>query len=335
MASMSCEPGRSSAYSEDMRWRMVWQREALGYTYGQIAQNLCVDKSTVSRTLELFYTTGSVSKRPYPKDKAFRKVTMPAQLLILQLVLDKPGIYLHEIQKELETILLLEVSLSTICRFLQESGFTRQRLYTTALQRDEFLRQQYISDVSVYSPEMLVFIDETGMDRRNGLRKYGYSLRGKPLRNHTLLVRGERVSAIACISVAGLLDVKTVRGTTDGDTFYDFVQTHLLPHLMPFNGVNPHSVVILDNCAIHHIAEIQKTIQEVGVLVHFLPPYSPDFNPIEETFSKVKTNLKSVESHVGHETDVETLVLASFASVTPEDCQGWVSHPGIYNTTTN
>lgn len=149
------------------------------------------------------------------------------------------------------------------------------------------------------------------------------------------MVRGERVSAIACISVAGLLDVKTVRGTTDGDTFYDFVQTHLLPHLMPFNGVNPHSVVILDNCAIHHIAEIQKTIQEVGVLVHFLPPYSPDFNPIEETFSKVKTNLKSVESHVGHETDVETLVLASFASVTPEDCQGWVSHPGIYNTTTN
>ena len=49
------------------------------------------------------------------------------------------------------------------------------------LQRDEFLRQQYISDVSVYSPEMLVFIDETGTDRRNGLRKYGYSLRGKPL----------------------------------------------------------------------------------------------------------------------------------------------------------
>ena len=244
--SMSCEPGRSSTYSEDTWWRMVWQREALGYTYGQIAQNLCVNKSTVSRTLELFYTTGSVSKRPYPKDKAFRKVTMPAQLLILQLVLDKPGIYLHEIQKELETILLLEVSLSTICRFLQESGFTRQRLYTTALQRDEFLKQQYISDVSVYSPEMLVFIDETGMDRRNGLRKYGYSLRGKPLRNHTLLVRGERVSAIACISVAGLLDVKTVRGTTDGDTFYDFVQTHLLPHLMPFNGVNPHSVVIED-----------------------------------------------------------------------------------------
>ena len=139
--------------------------EVLGYTYGKIAQNLCVDKSTVFRTLELFHATGSVSKRPYPNNKAFQMVTMPAQLLIFQLVLDKPGI-----QKELQTILLLEVHVrpSTICtRFLQKSRFTRQRLYTTALQRDEFLRQQYILDVSVYSLEMFVFIDETGTDRRN------------------------------------------------------------------------------------------------------------------------------------------------------------------------
>ncbi len=76
---------------------------------------------------------------------------------------------------------------------------------------------------------------ETGSDRRNVIRKYGYSLRGKPLRNHTMLVREERVSAIACISVAGLMDVMVVTGTTDGDAFYTFVQTHLLPYLMPFN----------------------------------------------------------------------------------------------------
>ena len=46
-----------------------------------------------------------------------------------------------------------------------------------------------------------------------------------------------------------------MNGTTDGDTFYDFVQEHLLPHLLPFDGVNPHSVVVLDNCSIHHIQE--------------------------------------------------------------------------------
>ena len=131
-----------------------------------------------------------------------------------------------------------------------------------------------------------MFIDETGADRRDTLRKYRYSLRGRPALNHSFLTRGERISAIACISLHGLLDIKTVRGTSSGDTFYDFVQENLLPHLMPFDGTNPHSVVVLDNCAIHHMAEVKSMLEEIGVLVHFLPPYSPDFNPIEEAFPK-------------------------------------------------
>ena len=172
---------------------------------------------------------------------------------------------------------------------------------------------------------MFIFIDETGSDNRNALCKYGYSLRGKTPVSHALLVRGERVSAIACMSIAGLLDVKTIKGTSDGDTFYDFVHTHLLPHLMPFNGINPHSVVILDNCSIHHVPEIAKSIQDVGALLMYLPPYSPDLNLIEELFSKVKKVMKSF-TH----TDIETLLLASFASVTQDDCIGWIHHTGIY-----
>ena len=120
-----------------------------------------------------------------------------------------------------------------------------------ALQQDAFQREQYKSDVSVYSPEMFVFVDETGADRRNTLRKYGYSMRRRPALNHSFLIRGERIPAIACISLHGLLDVKTVKGTSSGDTFYDFVQENLLPHL-----INPHSVVVLDNCAIYHMAEV-------------------------------------------------------------------------------
>ena len=98
----------------------------------------------------------------------------------------------------------------------------------TAVEQDVFLRQQFVSEVTVYAPEMLVFIDETGTDNRNLIRKYGYSMRGKPLKTHSFFVRGERVSAIACISMAGLLDVKTLKGTSDGDTFYSFIHTHLL-----------------------------------------------------------------------------------------------------------
>ena len=326
----SIEPERTSAYSEDLRWRMVWQKEALGHTYEGVAKNLGVDKATVWRTVSLFQETGNVTKKVYPKEKAFRMLTTPAQLLIFHLVCQNPGIYLSEIQTELQQTLLISVSISTICKFLKKNGFTRQKLRITALQRDECLRQKYVVDMSVYSPEMLVFVDETGADLRNTIRRYGYSIRGKPMTNQVMLVRGERVSAIACISISGLLDVMTVKGTTNGDDFYRFVQAYLLPHLMPFNGVNPHSVVVLDNCSIHHVAEITRSIEDVGALVHFLPPYSPDFNPIEETFSKVKSVLKSTEIQMPHATDVEDLLLASFTQVTQDDCEGWVSHSGLY-----
>ena len=88
---MSCEPTWTSAYSEDLRWRMIWQSELLGYSQQPIAQNLGVDQSTVSRTIQLFETTGSVGKKPNPKERSFRKLTAPCQLL--HLVLQHPGIH--------------------------------------------------------------------------------------------------------------------------------------------------------------------------------------------------------------------------------------------------
>ena len=121
---------------------------------------------------------------------------------------------------------------------------------------------------------------------------------------------------MAIISVSGLLDVKVVRGTTNGDTFYDFIKEHLLLNLMPFNGENPHSVVIMDNCSIHHVDEIVPMIQDVGAIVHFLPPHSPDFMPIELAFSKLKTTLKTLDWDMKDITDVETILLTAFMTIT-------------------
>ncbi len=221
------------------------------------------------------------------------------------------------------------IDFQAICKFLHASGFTYQKLCLVALQRDAFLRQQYIVDVSEYATEMLIFLDETGADRRNCIRQRGYSMRGIQLRKHSLLVRGERVSGIAIMSLNGILDVSVSKGTTDGDVFHDFVQKFLLPQLKPFDGVNPHSVVIMDNCSIHHVHEVVKMIEEVGAIVQFLPPYSPDLNPIEEAFSKVKSEIKSFERTMDIN-DIETITLAAFASISQSDCQGWISHCDIY-----
>jgi len=210
---------------------------------------------------------------------------------------------------------------------LSSSGFTRQKLQQVALQRDKFERAQYVSDVSVYSSDMFVFIDETGTDRRNMLHKHGYSARGRAPQNHSLLIRGERVSAIACMSVKGILDVKVVKGTSNGDTFYDFLHSHLLPHLLPFDGRNPHSVVVLDNCSIHHISKVRQVLEQVGVLIHYLPPYSPDYNPIEEAFSKVKQVLRSEADAT---LDLETQLYLSFLSISSHDRVQWINDCKIY-----
>ena len=70
-------------------------------------------------------------------------------------------------------------------------------------------------------------------------------------------------------------------------------------------------------------------IEEVGAMVQFLPPYSPDLNPIEEAFSKVKSTIKSYERTMDT-SDTETITLAAFASISESDCQGWINHCGIY-----
>lgn len=83
----SCESKRPSAYGEDLRWRIVWQKEALGYSAEVIANNLNINKCTVYRIIKLFKNTGSVTKHPYPKDRAVKKLTHPVQLLIFHLVM--------------------------------------------------------------------------------------------------------------------------------------------------------------------------------------------------------------------------------------------------------
>lgn len=125
------------------------------------------------------------------------------------------------------------------------------------------------------------------------------------------------MTAIAIISMDGVLDLLIRAGITNGEVFHEFTAKYLLPQLQPFNGINRNSVVVMDNCAIHHLPEVIGMIEEVGAIVHFLPPYSPDYNPIEMTFSKVKSTIKGLENSMPHGS-IETIMLAAFATITPK-----------------
>ena len=112
--------------------------------------------------------------------------------------------------------------------------------------------------------------------------------------------------------------------------FCDSIEQKLLPELMPFNGANPRSIVLLDNVSIHHTGKTEELIHSVGALVHFIPPYSPDLNPIEELFSKVKACLKENDKAIQSAKDraLEDFLHAAFLEVTPKDCFGWFQNSG-------
>ena len=147
---------------------------------------------------------------------------------------------------------------------------------------------------------MFVWIDESGSDARNHIRKFGYALRGMTPTYHRKLGRGKRVSAIAAIATSGLVGVELTTGTVCGETFLDFVRGTLIPEMEPFDGTAKKSIAIMDNCSIHHTGEVQ---QENGILLMYLPPYSPDLNPIEETFSYIKYYLKDHDQELQSVTD--------------------------------
>ena len=171
---------------------MVYQKEALCLPYHHVAQNLNVDpstaKRTVKQTVKLVRQTGDVAKKVYPRCKSAREITRVVQFFLLEVVLTNPGIYFHEIHLKIQKEFYLTVACSTICRFLHGAGFTQhQSLKVQAIHQNEELRLYYCTDVSLYHN---VFIDDSGCDQRNLIRKERYGIRESQLLHTSCLLEG-------------------------------------------------------------------------------------------------------------------------------------------------
>ena len=90
----------------------------------------------------------------------------------------------------------------------------------------------------------------------------------------------------------GILDVEMTPNSVNGEMFCDLVRGTLIPNMLPFDGMNPTSIVVMDNCSIHLVAEVKSMLDDAQILI-YLPPYRPDLNPIEEAFGYVKGYLES------------------------------------------
>ena len=97
---------------------------------------------------------------------------------------------------------------------------------------------------------------------------------------------------MAAMSTEGIIAYDSFTGTLDSSHFFDFVRGTLIAQMHSFDGSSPQSILIMDNCSVHHVQEIQDLLASVGIPLIYLPPYSPDYNPLEEAFSFIKKYLK-------------------------------------------
>ena len=129
---------------------------------------------------------------------------------------------------------------------------------------------------------------------------------------------------IAALRLKGLGAPAVFDGPIDSPTFLAYVEQVLVPTL------DPGDVVVLDNLAVHKQPEVRTAIEQVGARVQFLPPYSPDFNPIELAFAKLKAFLRAARPRTFEQ--VCDLIAIALELFTPDECAAYARHCGYRAT---
>lgn len=240
-----------------------------------------------------------------------------------------PVLYLDELQALLRSEYDLLVSLPTLSRALGQLNFSHIRVTKIAAERNELVRLgfKHLVGQVIQHPDQALFLDESSKDEKTFERRYGYAKRGSRCEWEFPFVRGRRLSLVAALSTKGVTASKVYDGAVDADRFLGFLRDYVLPNTTPYPG--PRSVLVLDNCSIHHTPEVRHLVEvEAECKLLFLPPYSPDLNPIEEAFSSIKAWLRRhATGDLGRNAPVASLHAACDA-ITPKMAQGWFRNCG-------
>jgi transposase len=181
----------------------------------------------------------------------------------------------------------------------------------------QILRQQYWQSIRQVRPEDLIFIDETGVNLAL-VRLYARALKGRRAYGGRPCSRGKNVTLIGAIALVGVVGAMTVTGGTNADVFITFVEQILVPNLWPG------ACVVLDNLPVHKVAGVRAAIEAAGARLVYLPPYSPDFNPIENSWSKLKAYLRSVAARTRDALD--QAIGEALDLMTLKDIRNWFAH---------
>jgi len=162
-------------------------------------------------------------------------------------------------------------------------------------------------------------LDESGA-KTNMSRRYGRALEGRRLVDAVPGGHWSTTTMISAIRQEGVATAMVTEGATNSLVFGGFVESFLVPVLRPGD------IVVMDNLSSHKTSLAVKAIEAVGAEVWYLPPYSPDFNPIELMWSKVKNHLRSIAARTKR--TLITAIGKALRTITPDDATGWLAHAG-------
>jgi len=164
----------------------------------------------------------------------------------------------------------------------------------------------------------LIYLDESGVSTQM-TRLYARAPRGRRVHDAVPGGHWKMLTIVGALSYTGMFAVMTVEAATDREVFLTYLEEVLCPKL------RPGQVVVMDNLSAHKVAGVRERIEQTGAVLLYLPPYSPDLNPIEKAWSKLKQKLCAIEARTVKALDhaIELLL----PTLTAHDAQAWFRLP--------
>src|SRR4028119_2409762 len=289
----------------------------------QLAKRFRVSLTFIENLLKRYRSDGTVEPRAHGGGQV-AKISPEQEAVLMTLVEENNDAILVELCDQLEQRVGVRISRATMGRYVQKLKLTRKKTLR-ATERDservQQLRVEYWHEVGAVNLEDLVFVDETGSNLAM-TRRYARSLRGSRAYSHAPYQRGQNVTLIGAMALRGLVGEISFPGATDALAFKTYVTQVLVPNL--WTG----ACVVMDNLPAHKIKGIREAIESVGATVIYLSPYSPDFSPIENCWSKVKEFLRKRAARTYPQLD--QAITDALAAVTLQDIIGWFTHCCCY-----
>ena len=181
-------------------------------------------------------------------------------------------------------------------------------------------RSQWIETISGANAEHQIYLDESGINT-NLTRHYAHAVHGKRAMDAAPINTPTGTTVLSSIRLNGSLVYTTYQGGTTAQRFREYMGKQLIP------SFEKDDVVIMDNMRSHHAKIVMELLDKAGISYLYLPPYSPDLNPIEKMWSKMKSFLRKRKVRVAAE--LPEAVKAALKTISTNDCKGWFRTSGI------